>query len=81
MISDFGSARSGLRFDLADVLSPVAAAYGSLATPYFKRAAETVAAPNLGASLTVIEGAAHGVHLSHPELFADWIRSVAALAD
>lgn len=80
LISDFSSSRCGLPFDLADVLSPVAAAHGSRTTAHFKRAAQTIAASNLGATLTVIEGAAHGVHLTHPELFASWIRSVVASA-
>jgi pimeloyl-ACP methyl ester carboxylesterase len=80
LISDFSSAQSGLPFDLGDVLSPVAAAHGSRTTAHFERAAQTIAANNLGAALTVIEGAAHGVHQSHPVPFASWIRSVVALA-
>ena len=81
LMADVGSAVGGLAFDFTDVLSPVAAAYGSETTEAFRRSAETVAADCVhGARLSVIDGAAHGAHLTHPEEFADWVRSVVAMA-
>ena len=80
LVADVGSAVGGLEFDFTDVLSPVAAAHGSETTDAFRRSAETVAADCVhGARLTVIEGAAHGAHLTHPSEFADWIRDVVSL--
>lgn len=81
LVADVGSAIGGLAFDFTDVLSPVGAAYGSETSDAFRRSAETVAADCVHAGhLTVIDGAAHGAHLTHPAAFADWIRSVVALA-
>lgn len=80
LVADVGSAIGGLAFDFTDVLSPVGAAYGSETTEAFRRSAETVAADCVHAArLTVIDGAAHGAHLTHPAEFADWIREIVAL--
>lgn len=77
LLGDFAAARRGPDFDLADILSPVSAAHGSAGTELFARAAATIADAVHGATLATIEGAAHGAHMSHPELFADWVRTVA----
>lgn len=81
LIADVETVEGGVSFDLADVLSPVAAAHGSATSAHYKVAARAVADQIYGTDLHVIEGAAHGVHLSHASAFAGWIRTVAELGE
>jgi pimeloyl-ACP methyl ester carboxylesterase len=45
---------------------PVIAAHGTMSSPHHRRTAEVLAERAPGAELAVIEGAGHGVHLTHP---------------
>lgn len=80
LAADFEAASTEGAVDFADVLSPVAVAHGSHSEPCFVRSAQTIAAAIHQSTLAVIQGAAHGVHLSHPAAFARWIRTVVSLA-
>jgi pimeloyl-ACP methyl ester carboxylesterase len=80
VIADYAIAVQGLGFELADVLSPVAAAHGSLTAAHFEASACQLCSSILGTELTVIHGASHGAHMTHPDEFADWIRTTVALA-
>jgi pimeloyl-ACP methyl ester carboxylesterase len=64
--------------DLAAVRVPVVAAHGTDGADYHHRAAETVAEEVPGARLVVVEGAGHGVHLTHPLEVARLVRGAAA---
>lgn len=81
LMSDFASAGEGIPFDPGDVLSPVAVACGSASADHYQRAAAELCHRIHGTELTVIEGAAHGVHQSHPDAFAGWVRTVVRLAE
>lgn len=45
---------------------PVIAAHGTMSSPHHRRTAEVLAERAPGAALVVVEGAGHGVHLTHP---------------
>jgi pimeloyl-ACP methyl ester carboxylesterase len=47
------------------------------ASPEPLRLAAAALADRLGSPCDVLPGAAHGAHLSHPDLFAAWVRAVA----
>jgi pimeloyl-ACP methyl ester carboxylesterase len=79
LLGDFASAQN-MSVSFADVMCPVAVAHGSKSAPHYVEAARTLADGFDHAPLTVIDGAAHGVHLSHPDGFAAWIVSVVELA-
>ena len=64
--------------DLSAVRVPVVAAHGTEGIAYHHRAARTVADEVPGARLAVVEGAGHGVHLTHPRQVAELVRDVAA---
>lgn len=75
LIADYAAAEAGLDIEVADLLCPLAAAHGSRTLPKFERAATTLVEAAHDATLTIIAGASHGAHMTHPEAFADWIRS------
>ncbi len=79
LLSDLASVAEQPPFDLTDVLSPVAAAHGSASAERFRRAARELCAAVGGDELTVIEGAGHGGHMSHPDEFTAWVRTVVGL--
>jgi pimeloyl-ACP methyl ester carboxylesterase len=60
---------------------PVVAAYGSAGRPHHRQAAEELARRAPHASLVVVPGANHGVHLSMPEAFGGLVRRAVAAAD
>lgn len=64
--------------DLTAVPVPVVAAHGTEGASYHHRAAATVAEEVPGARLAVIDGAGHGVHLTHPGEVARLVRAAAA---
>jgi pimeloyl-ACP methyl ester carboxylesterase len=51
---------------------------GSLSSPRHQRAAEELAGALPRAELRMVEGASHGVHLTHPKRFADLVRRALA---
>lgn len=66
--------------DLAGLQLPVVCAAGSLGDPWHRRAVEYLADTIPGATLHIVDGAGHGVHLSHPTITADLVRSLRTLA-
>ena len=80
LVSDFTAAEAGLPFDVADILSPVAAAAATASADWYREAARTIASQVHGATLTEIAAAAHGIQLSHPDAFAAWISTGADAA-
>lgn len=64
--------------DLAALDVPVVAAHGTDGAEHHHRAVATVAEQVPGARLEVVEGATHGVHLTHPGAVADLLRALAA---
>jgi pimeloyl-ACP methyl ester carboxylesterase len=66
-------------FQFGDVVRPTLVGYGSETEPHFRRGAEELAAQLPISEIRMIPGADHGPHLTHPDLFADFTRSAAAL--
>lgn len=60
-------------FDLADVAVPVVAAHGTTGAEHHRRSIAEIAATIPGARLSVVDGAGHGVHLSHPSVAAELV--------
>lgn len=68
--------------DLTAVSVPTIVGRGSQSRPHHRRSAEIAAAEVPGATLVEIDGAGHGVHLSHPAAFAGLVAQLEArLAD
>ena len=63
-----------------DVTVPVVAAHGSASSAHHRRTAEVLAERAPNAVLEVVDGAGHGVHLSHPAALAALARRAVALA-
>lgn len=63
---------------LSAVPVPVIAAHGTEGAPHHEQAAQAVADGVPGAELEVVEGAGHGVHLTHPAAVAALVRRLAA---
>ena len=59
---------------------PVLAACGSETGAHHRRAAHELARRAPEGQLQLIQGAGHGAHLSHPEVFADLVRDTLRLA-
>ena len=68
-------------FDAAAVSVPVIAAHGSTGAAHHARSIRWIAETAPRATLEIIEGADHGVHLSHPGAVADLLRAVQARVD
>jgi pimeloyl-ACP methyl ester carboxylesterase len=66
--------------DLARLSVAATSGRGGRSSEHHRRAAEVVAEMAPSGRLIEIEGAAHGAHLSHPDAFAQMIRSVVASA-
>jgi pimeloyl-ACP methyl ester carboxylesterase len=64
--------------DPAEVRVPVLAAHGTDGQPHHHRTAEVLAAEAPAGELVVVDGAGHGVHLTHPERFAALVASLHA---
>ena len=60
---------------------PVIAAHGSRSRPHHMETARTLAAAAPRGELVVVDGASHGVHLSHPAAVADLVRLALRRAD
>jgi pimeloyl-ACP methyl ester carboxylesterase len=66
-------------YDLDRVRCPVLAARGTTSAAHHQRAADELARlVDPGSRPTVIAGAGHGAHLSHPAEFAEWVLAVVA---
>lgn len=73
-----GMADGRAPFDPAAITVPVISATGDQTTWWHRRAAEELAASLPAGELEVVEGAGHGVHLTHPAATADLVRRVRA---
>ena len=66
--------------DAAGLQLPVVCVAGSAADLWHRRGVEYLAATIPGAELHIVEGAGHGVHLTHPTITAALILSLRSLA-
>ena len=64
--------------DPTEVHQPVIAAHGTDGSEHHHRTAEVLAAEAPAGELVVVEGAGHGIHLTHPQRFADLVDRLAA---
>jgi len=67
----------GVPFDLEAVRVPVVAAHGTAGVAHHERAAREVALRVPDAVLEVVDGAGHGVHLTHPSAVAAMVGELA----
>lgn len=84
LVAEMRQARppSPIPYDPRDVAVPVVAAHGTAAVAHHRRAVETLAEEAPQGELVVVEGAGHGVHLSHPRAVVDLLeRARRRLAD
>ena len=68
-------------FDPARLTMPVIAAHGTESRPHHQETARALAAAAPRGELVVVDGADHGVHLTHPDAVADLVRLALARAD
>lgn len=78
LLVDLAGLRAGRPFEPADVGVPVVVGVGSESRPHQVEAAPRLVASLPDAELVVIDGAAHGAHLSHPREFAGLVRRALA---
>ncbi|HSL58095.1 MAG TPA: alpha/beta hydrolase [Acidimicrobiales bacterium] len=74
LVADLRSIRGEPAYHDDAVTVPVVAAHGSASGGHHVRTAEELAASVPHGELVVVEGAAHGVHLTHPDALADLAR-------
>jgi pimeloyl-ACP methyl ester carboxylesterase len=67
-------------YDVTQLAVPVLAAHGSESRPHHQETARALAAAAPLGTLAVVEGAGHGVHLTHPAAVADLVRRALASA-
>ncbi len=80
--ADLSGLREGqLDLDLAAITVPVLCGAGSETTWWYRRGVEELADQLPQGELIVVEGASHGVHLTHPVEAADHVRRLRALVD
>jgi pimeloyl-ACP methyl ester carboxylesterase len=79
--ADIASLQGRAPFDPSRVRVPVLVACGSATTWWHERAARALAMHLPHAEVAVIQGAQHGVHLTHPVELVDLVRRAIALAD
>ena len=65
-------------FDVTELTVPAVFGRGSESLPHHRTSADWLVAHVPGAELVEIEGAAHGAHLTHPDAFAQFVRSALA---
>jgi pimeloyl-ACP methyl ester carboxylesterase len=83
LVAELRSIRDGAAppYDPSAITVPVVAAHGTTSRPHHTRTAEELARTVPGAQLVVVDGAGHGVHLTHPAALADLARTALALAE
>lgn len=75
LVRELRSVRTGNRpYDLGAVKVPVVAACGSRSKPHHREAAHELGRTAVDGELVEVDGADHGVHLTHSEVFADLVR-------
>ena len=67
-------------FDLTALAVPAVFGHGELSVPHRRRSIDALEELIPDAQIVEIPGASHGAHLSHPDSFADFVRSVLARA-
>lgn len=81
LVAEMAQLRDGtVPFALTDVTVPVIAAHGTHGVEHHQTSVETVASEVADGELVVVDGASHGVHLTHPADFADLVRRAEAAA-
>lgn len=63
-----------------EITVPVVAAHGTRSAPHHRETAQELARLAPHSELVVVEGASHGVHLTHPAALADLVRRALSLA-
>jgi len=81
LVAELAAIRTGYPLvNLEQIQVPVVAGRGSKSIDRHKKAAEVVAENVPDGLLFEIEGSGHGAHLSHPDAFATFVRTVIASA-
>lgn len=75
---DLDTGRGVELFDAGQIVVPVRLAHGSESPPKYRRSALEMADDFAECQVSVIEGASHGAHLSHPDAFATFIETTIA---
>ena len=78
LLADIASLRGSCPFQPASVVAPTLVASGGETSAWHARAARELAAALPDATLSVVAGAGHGVHLSHPTATAELVRRSSA---
>lgn len=83
LVADLRSIRdtAAVPYEPERLTVPVVAAHGTASAPHHRRTAEELAELAPHAELMVVEGAGHGVHLTHPASLAALARRALALAE
>jgi pimeloyl-ACP methyl ester carboxylesterase len=76
LLAEMESIRGSAPFDASDIRVPVVAGCGSVSEPRHRDSATRLAEVVPDGELVVIDGAAHGAHMSHPREFGDLVRRV-----
>lgn len=77
LLADFASLQVDTPpFDAANLEPPVTLGYGSQTDAWHVRAVEELHRSLGGSEVTIIEGAPHGAHYTHPARFAAFVRGV-----
>lgn len=76
---DLEAGRRVAPFHFSDIDAPTLLGYGSLSSEHHIRATQELADKLPDASLTVIDGASHGAHRSHPGAFASFVEHALSL--
>lgn len=77
LVADLRDIRSPAPFDVTRLVLPaVFGRGGRLSRPHHRSTTAWLATHVPGATLVEIDGAGHGAHQSHPDAFADFVRSV-----
>lgn len=74
LVADLEGLAGLARPDLGSVVVPVRAVAGSATSEHHRHAAEALAASVRDGELVVVEGASHGIHLTHPAPAAELVR-------
>jgi pimeloyl-ACP methyl ester carboxylesterase len=82
LVSELRSIRppAAAPYDPVQLTMPVIAAHGTESRPHHQETARTLAAAAPRGELVVVDGASHGVHLTHPGAVADLVRLALARA-
>jgi pimeloyl-ACP methyl ester carboxylesterase len=78
LVAELASMREVAPYDPVKVEVPVLAGYGTESKPYHQDAARELARRAPQGELIVIDGAGHGAPMSHPTVFAEFVRRVVA---